>query len=165
MALKGQAKTDYQREYMRKRRSNECSVRPQLDPILGCGVFVSSSERPDLVIEESVRPTPLDPVKPPIMSKSVQRRLAIQGSKIGGHLKDPLLNAKSDKQATLKYLRELTSSITSHTEEDVSPKIPLYNPSVHKPGDRVMIRNPHTRKLVEAVIPEIDADGNAMPDC
>ncbi len=33
MALKGKAKTDYQREYMRKRRLLDLSVRPpELDP-------------------------------------------------------------------------------------------------------------------------------------
>ena len=42
MALIGQAKTDYQREYMRKRRSN-----------------IRSNIRPALV-----RPKPLDPVRP-----------------------------------------------------------------------------------------------------
>ena len=32
MTLKGKAKKDYQREYMRKRRSNKQDVRPLLDP-------------------------------------------------------------------------------------------------------------------------------------
>lgn len=33
MPLTGQAKTDYQREYMRKRRSNQATVRPERDSV------------------------------------------------------------------------------------------------------------------------------------
>lgn len=40
--------------------------------------------------------------------------------------------------------------------------VPLYNPSIHKPGDRVMVRSPYNKKLIETVIPEIDADGNPI---
>ena len=42
----------------------------------------------------------------------------------------------------------------------VQPKIPIYNPYVHRPGDRVMVR----QGLVETVIPEVDADGNVMSE-
>ncbi|KKN74708.1 hypothetical protein LCGC14_0387500 [marine sediment metagenome] len=45
----------------------------------------------------------------------------------------------------------------------VKPKeepIPLYNPTIHKPGDRVMVKPNYGKKLVEIVIPELDDDGN-----
>ena len=45
--------------------------------------------------------------------------------------------------------------------ESVQP-IPMYNPSVHKAGDRVMIRS--NRKLIETVIPELDGSGQPIPE-
>ncbi len=44
-----------------------------------------------------------------------------------------------------------------------SPGIPLYDPTKHKPGDRVLIKSPYGKRLVETVIPSIDLDGNPMP--
>ena len=38
--------------------------------------------------------------------------------------------------------------------------IPLYNPQIHRPGDKVMIKSPYSKKLIETTIPELDADGN-----
>lgn len=43
---------------------------------------------------------------------------------------------------------------------DVTPK--LYNPIEHRPGDRVLVKR--GKRLIETVIPELDADGNPMPD-
>ena len=42
-----------------------------------------------------------------------------------------------------------------------SQAIPLYNPSIHKPGDRVLVKQ--GKRLIAAVVPELDVDGNAMP--
>lgn len=106
MALKGQAKKDYQREYMRHKRSNKTSVRPVLDP--------------------AVRPI----VQP-------------------------------DKQETLSNLRKLIGSV--ETKQDVKPSIPLYNSAIHKPGDRVLMKQPYSKKLVEVVIPELDSGGQPVP--
>jgi len=39
---------------------------------------------------------------------------------------------------------------------------PLYNPSIHKPGDTVMMYK--GKGLVTTIIPELDADGNVIPD-
>jgi len=47
--LTGQAKTDYMREYMRKRRASIKPVRPMLDPP---------------IMLDPVRPKVLDPVRP-----------------------------------------------------------------------------------------------------
>ena len=44
----------------------------------------------------------------------------------------------------------------------VRPKPPLYNPyKKYKAGDRVMVK--WGKRLVETIIPEVDADGNAIP--
>lgn len=45
-----------------------------------------------------------------------------------------------------------------------SIRVPLYNPSVHKPGDRVLIKPPYSKKLIEMTIPNLDADGNPYYD-
>lgn len=38
----------------------------------------------------------------------------------------------------------------------------LYNPMIHRPGDRVLIQAPHSKRLVETVIPRLDADGQPI---
>lgn len=42
-----------------------------------------------------------------------------------------------------------------------SPGIPLYDSSIHKPGDRVLIKSPYSKKMQEIVIPSVDADGHS----
>ncbi len=39
--------------------------------------------------------------------------------------------------------------------------LPLYNPMVHKPGDKVMVYQ--EKRLVSVVVPEVDADGHSIP--
>ena len=46
--------------------------------------------------------------------------------------------------------------------EDVKPNIPLYNPAVHRAGDRVLVVR-GSRK-VEVVIPKLDAEGQPIPE-
>ena len=36
----------------------------------------------------------------------------------------------------------------------------LYNPAIHKTGDRVLVRK--GKRLVEMIVPEIDADGQVI---
>ena len=45
-------------------------------------------------------------------------------------------------------------------EEEDKPKVPLYNPMIHRAGDRVMVQK--GKRLIETVIPELDADGYAV---
>ncbi len=47
-------------------------------------------------------------------------------------------------------------------EEEVKPKVPLYNPQIHRAGDRVMVQK--GKRLIETIIPELDADGYAVYD-
>lgn len=41
---------------------------------------------------------------------------------------------------------------------------PLYDPGIHKPGDRVMVKSPYSKKMQEIVIPLVDADGYAYEE-
>ncbi len=50
-------------------------------------------------------------------------------------------------------------SVTDKVVEEVKP-IPLYNPQIHRAGDRVMVQK--GKRLIETVIPELDADGYAV---
>ena len=40
-------------------------------------------------------------------------------------------------------------------------KLSLYNPPTNKAGDRVLVRQ--GKRLVEAIVPELDGDGNQLP--
>ena len=44
----------------------------------------------------------------------------------------------------------------------VIPEVPLYNPTEHRVGDTVRVLK--GRREVVVTIPEVDADGNAIPD-
>ena len=49
----------------------------------------------------------------------------------------------------------------------VQPKadiIPVYNPSIHGPGDVVMMRSPYSRKMIKTTIPSLDAEGQPIPN-
>ena len=56
MALKGKKKTDYMREYMRKRRLLDPSVRPMLDPV----IYVDSQEEVDRLLQAFSQPPSID---------------------------------------------------------------------------------------------------------
>lgn len=61
-------------------------------------------------------------------------------------------------KATL--LKSLHSGSTFNGYSDST--IPIYNPSLHKAGDRVLVRQ--GKKLVEQIVPELDADGQPILD-
>lgn len=99
--LRGKAKTDYQRDYMRKRR-----------------------------------------------------KIGLTGSNTG------LTN--TPVQPNVEVLRQIIKNIESKPQE--KPIIPLYNPAIHKPGDRVLVRPRYGKSNIETVIPELDAGGQPIPD-
>lgn len=83
---------------------------------------------------------------------------------------------ETDKQEKLVELRKLIDKAPVQPE-----KIAIYNPAIHKPGDRVLVRQgkkliqPHTLTSTpwiedigefvdEASEIDIDADGNTVPD-
>lgn len=50
------------------------------------------------------------------------------------------------------------SGSTTDTVNHSGSTIPIYNPAVHKAGDRVLVRQ--GKRLIESIVPEIDADGH-----
>ena len=101
--LQAQAKIDYQREYMRKRRGSN-----------GIGS------------NKSVRPQTIDKLRQTIRTIENKDRV-------------------------------------SHRQPGEA-SLPLYNPAIHKSGDKVLVKPLYGKKLVETVIPLLDADGNPMPE-
>ena len=66
--------------------------------------------------------------------------------------------------ACLVYISKQNGPTTPMTSRTMAatPSLQLYNPSVHKTGDRVLVR--HGKQLVEAIVPALDADGRPMLD-
>lgn len=54
--------------------------------------------------------------------------------------------------------------LTKIVQPDPLPGIPIYNPLIHSAGDTVLLKQPYSKRYVKTVIPEVDADGNAIPD-
>lgn len=131
MPLTGQAKTDYQREYMKRKRSNA-------------------------VLDPPVRPTVLDPLGP-VRPATVNTK--------------PVPN--QEKLAKLRHLianPDALQSARSPVKEEANTILPMYNPRcsrgnkrIHKPGDRVRMAGP-TGKIIEVIVPELDEEGNPVPD-
>ena len=62
-------------------------------------------------------------------------------------------------QDKLKALRKLMD--VAVTSEEPVELIPFYNPSIHKAGDRVRMKD-FRGKIIEVVVPELDGDGHPM---
>lgn len=73
---------------------------------------------------------------------------------------------KGVKTETIDKLRQTMKSIEDRTKAPQRPSesLPLYNPAIHGPGDRVMVKPLYGKKLVETVIPELDAGGQPVPN-
>ena len=63
--------------------------------------------------------------------------------------------------STVDKLRQVIKTIENKGKAP-SSELPLYDPTIHRPGDRVLIRAGN--KLVETVIPELDAGGQPVPN-
>ena len=86
------------------------------------------------------------------------------GQSVPEYIKDLVIRSVNAKQQTITELRKLMAEPSQPVVHSVDTTVPLYNPAIHRAGDRVLIRHPHTRKLVETVIPHLDADGQPIPD-
>jgi hypothetical protein len=67
----------------------------------------------------------------------------------------------------IEELRGLIKDIEENVKpktENVKPKLspPVYNPRLHKPGDRVLMRQ--GKRYIETVVPELDGSGQPIPD-
>ena len=70
--------------------------------------------------------------------------------------------ANSKEMELGTYLRKLLTNFTGRLNSvDTTKKLELYNPAVNKAGDRVLVCR--GKKLIETVVPELDADGNSIP--
>ena len=49
------------------------------------------------------------------------------------------------------------NNVVNTIQPDSQATPPLYNPSIHKVGDRVLM--PKGKRVVEATVPDVDADG------
>ena len=74
------------------------------------------------------------------------------------------LNGGVAVKPTIVGLKMEGNRITGSVKPNVQPNAPLYNPIIHRAGDRVLIKPPHSKQLIETVIPTIDADGNVIPE-
>lgn len=76
--------------------------------------------------------------------------------------------AQGVKNKTIANLCQMVKNIENRDKVPQRPlgeaSLPLYNPSIHKPGDRVLMKPLYGKRLVETVIPMLDADGNPMPE-
>ncbi len=61
---------------------------------------------------------------------------------------------------TLDNLRQLIKNIEH--KEPVKPNLPIYNPAIHKPGDKVLVKRGN--RFIPTIVPTLDADGHPMPD-
>ena len=59
--------------------------------------------------------------------------------------------------AVILTLRQYNKLVRDYKQNGVK----LYNPAIHKAGDQVLVKQ--GKKLIEAVVPELDAGGQKMP--
>jgi len=89
------------------------------------------------------------------------RKVAIKKLRdsLSRELKDLPLAITSDGQvvATICSL-EQWNKLVRMSNHEVATSSPIYNPSTHKPGDRVMVRK--GKRMIEVKVPLIDAEGN-----
>ena len=81
------------------------------------------------------------------------------------------LTVRPSVKPNVENLRQMIKTIEDKGKPRNAPQrpsaeasLPLYNPALHGLGDRVLVKPNYSKKLVETVIPTLDADGNSMPD-
>ncbi|KKN60884.1 hypothetical protein LCGC14_0527550 [marine sediment metagenome] len=177
--LTGQKKTDYQRDYMRRRRAGLTEPVLDLKPIVRpktraeaerMGKEVMGGHIPEIVLDpipnETVQPTTIYgvPVVEDVRPNMVRRMEAYSAggevleTYITGLLKDvkPETNPKQEK---LGALRKLIEQVTVESEPVTSQPIPRYNKRIHKQGDTVRMPGGEV-----VVVPELDGDNNPVPE-
>ena len=80
-----------------------------------------------------------------------------QKSKLG--ILKPIKIPKPDaQQAKLGELRQLIKSIEHKSVQPKEEKLSIYNPAIHRAGDKVLIQQ--GKRLIPTIVPSIDADGH-----
>ncbi|KKL45396.1 hypothetical protein LCGC14_2356100 [marine sediment metagenome] len=187
MAFTGQAKTDYMREWMRKRRLDpvykaeekkraKFSIRVRRGDkrvrgecqVVGCGF----SETVDTHHEgEDRQEYILCPNHHALITRGVKTLEDILTNNKDVRPNDKpnptgLINTEATKQASLVELRRLTNPDalqcnSSPVEEESRPTVPLYSKD-SKPGD--LVRKYIGGRYVEVEGKEVDSDGHEIPE-
>ena len=169
MALKGEAKRIYQKEYMRRWskqrrldpayrvRENERArnrVRRNNNGICeACGYDKTTDlhhEGKELHI--------LCPNCHALLTRRIKTMVDLLGSKLM-NVKPP--ETKQEKLAMLRTLMANPDALkaeSSPLKEESNSRLPVYNKRIHKAGDRVI------KDGVEVVVPLLDRDGNEIPE-
>ena len=95
--------------------------------------------------------------------RNKERMKAIRATCVQPKPVHPDSGAVQPNKPSLDDMRQLIKGIEAKPTVQPACNLPLYNPDIHKPGDRVMVKPTYGKKLIEMVIPELDAYGHPMP--
>lgn len=87
---------------------------------------------------------------------TLRERADKQGLTIGGYIKLQILKSLNHSVNT-KDVRTPIDAVSPSVQREGKASVPLYNPSIHRAGDRVLVQK--GKRLIETVIPKLDADG------
>lgn len=181
MALKGQAKVDYQRVYLRKRRLDpiykaECNKRARLSArrngASGCCEVCGYDETVDLHHEGNREEHILCPNHHALITRGVKTlgELLTNDKDVRPSVKTP--ESKEQKLTGLRAMiansdapQLTTSPPIKESSGKVQPNLPVMNQSNYRqfsPGDKVLVKR--GKRMVETTIPELDQEGNVIPD-
>ena len=105
----------------------------------------------------------LEQVLPIAVTHDSQTKLVILSVEQYNKLvKDYKKTSTHDSHTEPSVRKETAQKAMSLAGRDSKPSIPLYNPLVHRSGDTVLIRQ--GKRLVRAVVPELDADKHFIPN-
>ena len=79
------------------------------------------------------------------------------GKSVGVYIKDMITRAYEKRSKPSDYTTNPVSA-----SDYTTPAPTVYNPSIHKAGDRVMVWK--GKRLVETVVPRVDAGGSVIPE-
>ena len=96
----------------------------------------------------------------PLSKKRMRERKKQDRSNLVGFDNKVVSNLVKPKQEKLVELRKLIER--SVVDKEPVKCVPIFDPSVHKAGDLVRMKTPRG-KLVEAIVPEVDGSGQAIP--
>jgi len=139
--LTGEAKKLYQREYMRKRRSNSSLERSNAKDVRPLENVIPQ-------LDPSVRPAPKPVRRFSAWSKKIppQDNLKARLGKVGLNI--------DDKRVSLA-----PQSMRSLLKKESNSRIPLFNPLAPQIGERVRMPSGEI-----VTVPELDDEGNPIPE-
>jgi len=73
------------------------------------------------------------------------------------------IHSVNTRQEKLTALRDLIQSKSSPVKEETGHNLPVYNPAIHKPGDKVRVPRYKGKGFNVIMVPELDGDGHEIP--